>query len=167
MVHKEPEEKMGPRAPRARQDPAVMLVPQDQLERRENSESLDCLATLENKAPRAPLASLDLLEQMARKEQGESPAKQAREGSAAQRVLVVVAVQEDQQGSQVQRAPQAMMDLPAHQERGDLKGLRDLSVSPDPKDPMAQQEKMDCPVTPDRGERRASKERPDLLDLEE
>lgn len=129
-------------------------------------ESLDCPVTLADKALRAPTASLDLREQTARRVQGESPAKQALEDSEAQRVHEEVVVPEDQQESQVQRAPQAMMDLLAHQERGDLKDLRDPLVSPDLKDPMALQEKMGCPVIPDRGERRASKERPDLQDLE-
>lgn len=93
-------------------------------------------------------------------------AKRAQEGNVAQRVHVVGVVLEDQQESQVQRAPQAMMDLLARQERGDLKDHRDPSVFLDLKDPMAHQEKMGCLVIPDRGERRASKERQDLQDLE-
>lgn len=129
-------------------------------------ESLDCLGTLVDKAPRAPTASLDSPGQTARREQGESPAKQAPEGNVAQRVHVVVVVQEDQQESQEQRAPQAMMDQGVRQERGDLKDHRDPSVSPDLKDPMAQQEKMDCPVILDSEERQASKERQDLQDPE-
>lgn len=129
-------------------------------------ESLECLDTLEDKALRAPMASMDPPGQTARREQGESLAKLALEGNVAQRVHVVGVVLEDQQESRVQRAPQAMMDLPARQESGDLKDLRDLSVSPDPKDPTAQQGKTGCPVTPDREERRASKGRPDLQDLE-
>lgn len=129
-------------------------------------ESLACPVTLADKALRAPMASLDLLEQTARRVQGESPAKQALEDNEARRVHVAVVVPEDQPESQVQRAPQAMMDLLARQERGDLKDHRDPLVSPDLKDPMALQEKMGCPVIPDRGERRVSKERPDLQDLE-
>lgn len=129
-------------------------------------ESLDCLGTLEDKVPRAPMASLDSPGRMARRAQGESPANLVLEGNVAQRVHVVDVVLEDQLENQVQRAPQAMMDLPARQERGDLKDHRDLSVSLDPKDPMAHQEKMDCLVIQDRGERRASKERQDLQDLE-
>lgn len=129
-------------------------------------ESLDCLGTLADKAPRAPPASLDSPGRTARKGRGESLAKQAPEGNEAQRVHVVAAVLEDQQESQVQRAPQAMMDLLARQERGDLKDHRDPSVSPDLKDPMAHQEKTGCPVILDRGERRVSKERQDLQDPE-
>lgn len=125
-----------------------------------------CLGTLVDKAPRALTASLDSPGRTARREQGELPAKQAPEGSVAQRVHVVGVVLEDQQENQVQRAPQAMMDQGVHQERGDLKDLRDLSVSQDLKDPMALQEKMGCQVIPDREERRASKERQDLQDLE-
>ncbi|CAB1454496.1 unnamed protein product [Pleuronectes platessa] len=138
----------------------------DGLERRENLESPVCLVTLEDKAPRAPMASQGSLGQMARKEQGESPANLAPEGNVAPRVHVVGAVQEDQQGNQEPRAPQAMMDLPAHQERGDLMDHRDPSASLDPKDPTARQERMGCPVIPDREERRASKERQDLQDPE-
>lgn len=129
-------------------------------------ESLDCPVTLAGKDLRAPTASLDLRERTARRERGESPAKQALEDSEARRVHEEVVAPEDQQESQVQRAPQAMMDLLARQERGVLKDLRDPLASPDLKDPMALQEKMGCPVIPDRGERRASKERPDLQDLE-
>lgn len=112
------------------------------------------------------MVSLDSPVRMARRERGELPAKQAQEGNVAQRVHVAAVVLEDQQESQVQRAPQAMMDLLAHLERGDLKDHRDPSVSPDLKDPMAHQEKMGCPVIPDREERRASKERQDLQDPE-
>lgn len=129
-------------------------------------ESLDCPGTLDDKALRAPTVSQDSPGRTARRGQGESPAKQAQEGNVAQRVHVVGVVLEDQQESQVQRAPQAMMDLLARQERGDLKDHRDPSVSPDLKDPMVHQEKMDCPVIPDREERRASKERQDLQDPE-
>lgn len=75
-------------------------------------------------------------------------------------------VQEDQQESQAQRAPQAMMDLLARLESGDLKDLRDLLASPDLKDPMVLLEKTACLAILDRGARRASKERPDLLDQE-
>lgn len=156
---------MAPRAPRASQDPMESPVPWDHLERRENSESPVCLGTLVDKAPRVPMASLDSPGRTARREQGEPLAKQAPEGSVAQRVHVVGVVLEDQQESQVQRAPQAMMDQGVHQERGDLKDPKDLSASQDPKDPMAPQEKMGCQVIPDREERRASKERQDLQDL--
>lgn len=75
-------------------------------------------------------------------------------------------VQEDQQESRVQRAPQAMMDLLARLERGDLKDHRDPLVCQDPKDQTALQEKTGCPAILDSEERRASKERPDLLDPE-
>lgn len=167
MEYWESEERTALRAPRASLDPTENLVPWDQLERRENLESLDCLDTLEDKVPRAPMASMDSLGRMARKGQGESPANLVLEGNVAQRVHVVGVAQEDQQENQAQRAPQAMMDPPAHQERGDLKDHRDLSVSLDPKDPMAHQEKMGCLVIQDRGERRASKERQDLQDPEE
>lgn len=162
----DPEERTALRAPRASQDPTEKLAAWDQLERRENLESLDCLGTLEDKVPRAPMASLDSPGQMARRERGESPANLALEDNEAQRVHVVGVALEVQQENQVQRAPQAMMDLLARQERGDLKDHRDLSVSPDPKDPMAHQEKMGCPVIQDREERRASKERQDLQDQE-
>lgn len=144
----------------------MKLVLWDQLERRANLESLDCLGTLVDKAPRAPTASLDSPGQMARREQGESPAKQALEDNVVRRVHVVAVVLEDQRESQVQRALQAMMDPGVHQERGDLKDHRDPSVSPDLKDPTVRQEKMGCPVILDREERRASKERQDLQDLE-
>ncbi|KAG7229044.1 hypothetical protein INR49_013163 [Caranx melampygus] len=99
---------------------------------------------------KAPMASLDSPGPMARREQGELLAKLALEGNVAQRVPVAAVVQEDQQENQVQR---------------DRKDHRDPSVSPDPKDPTAHQEKMGCLVIPDRGERRASKERQDLQDL--
>lgn len=128
-------------------------------------ESPVCLGILEDKAPRAPTASMDSPGPTARREEGELLAKLAPEGNADQRVHVEAVVQEDQLENQVQRAPQAMMDLPAHQERGDLEDHRDPSVSPDPKDPMAHQEKMGCLVIPDREERRASTERQDLQDL--
>lgn len=167
VVYKDPEGKMALKVPKANQDPTEKLVPWDHLERRENLESLDYLVILENKASRAPMASLDFLEQMARKEQGELLANLVLEGNVAQRVLVVGVVLEDQQESPVQRAPQAMMDLPARQESEDLKDHRDQSVFPAPKALMAQQGKMGCLVILDRGERRASKERLDLQDLEE
>lgn len=161
-----PEVKMVLRVPRASQDPMVKLVPWAQLERRENSESLDCLGTLEDKAPRAPMASMDSPGQMAKREQGESLAKLALEDNVAQRVHEGGVVLEDQRESQVQRAPQATMDLPARQESEDLKDRRDLSVFPDPKDLMDQQEKTACPVILDREERRASKGKLGLQDLE-
>lgn len=130
-------------------------------------ESLECLGTLEDKVKRVLLALLDSLEQMVKKEQGEQLANQALEGNADQQVHVGDAEREDQQESQVQRAPQAVMDLQAHLESGDLKDLRDLSVYPGPKDRMGHLEKMGCQVILDRGEKRVSKERLDLPDLEE
>lgn len=154
------------RAPRASRGLVEKLVPLDQLERRENLVSLVYLGTLEDKVRRAPMASLDSQGQTARRVQGESQANLAPGDSVAQRVPVVGVVQEDQQENQVQRAPRAMMDLLVHQERGDLKDHRVLSVSLDPKDPMAQQEKMDYLVILGREERRASKGRQDLQDLE-
>lgn len=157
---------MAPRAPREHQDQTESPVLWEQVERRENLESLDYLDTLVDKAPRAPTDSLDSQGRMERREEGESPAKQDREGSAAQRVHVVGVVLEDQPESQVQRALQAMMEQGVHQERGDLKDHRDPSASPDLKDQTDRQEKMGCPVTPDREERRASMERRDLRDLE-
>ncbi|CAG5896467.1 unnamed protein product [Menidia menidia] len=131
-----------------------------------NLESLDCRGTLGDKAPRAPMVSLDFLDPMAKKEPGELLANQAQGGNVAQRVHEEDEAREDQQGSQVQRAPQAMMDLLAHQESGDLKDHRDLLVSLDPKDLMAHLGKTDCPVILDNGERRGSKEKLDLQDLE-
>ncbi|TKS79519.1 Collagen alpha-1(XI) chain [Collichthys lucidus] len=82
--------------------------------------------------------------------------KAGPEGNVVQRVHVEDVVLEDQQESRVQRAPQAMMDLLALLERGDLKDHRDPSVSPDLKDQMARQEKMGCLVIPDREEKRLS-----------
>lgn len=137
-----------------------------QLERRENSESLDCPGTLEGKAQRDPTVSLVFQEPMARKEQGEPLANLAQEANADQRVHVADAVPEDQQENQELRAHQATTDPPVHQERGDLKDRRDRWVSPDLKDQTAHQEKMGCPATQDREERRASKERPDPQDPE-
>lgn len=134
-------------------------------ERRENLESLDYLDTLEDKDLRALQVLMDSPELMERKEQGELLGRLAQEDNVDQRVPVVAVEQEDQPENQDKRATPAMMDHPARPERGDLQGLRDLSASLDPKDPMAQQEKMACLDTLDRGERRVSKERPDLQDL--
>lgn len=166
VEYKDPEERTDLRAPRVPRDPMENLVPWVQLERRENSESLDCPDTLEGKVQRVPTVSLVSREPMARKERGEPPANPAREANADQRAHVADAAPEDRRENQVLRAHQATTDPPVHQERGDLKDHRDRSVSPDLKDQMAHQEKMGCPDTQDREERRASKERPDLQDPE-
>lgn len=166
VVFKDPEVRTDLRAPRASQDLVERPALSDWLERRGSSESQDCPGTLANKAPRARTDSLDSPGQTERREQGESPAKQALEGNVAQRVHVEAVVREDRQENQAQRAPQAMMDLLALLERGDPKALKDPLVCLDLKDQMALQEKTGCPAILDSEERRASKERPDLLDLE-
>lgn len=166
LVSMGPGERTVLRAPRASRDPVASLAPSDWLARRESLEFPDCLGTPADKDPRAPPASTDSRGPMARRVQGELEANQALEGSEAQRVQEAAVVPGDQPESLAPRAPQAMTALQARQERGDLKGRRDPSVCQDPKDRMVRQEKTGCPVTPDREERRVSKEKPDHQDLE-
>lgn len=164
---RDPEERTDPRDLKANPDPAEKQDPWAPQERRVNSESLDCLDTLEDKDLRAPLVSMASLERTERKEQGELLANKAREDSVDRRDPEVVVEPEDPRENQDKRATRRTTDHPARLERGDLADLRDLSASLDPKGLTAQRGKMGCPDTQDREERLVSKERPDPQDLVE
>lgn len=130
-------------------------------ERRVNLESQDCLATQEDKGQRAPVVSLDSQEPTAKKEPGVLQARRVREVKEAPRAPVALGEQGVRQENQDQREHLETMVLQAHQEREDLKALRELLVSQDPRDHLDPQGRTDCLDTLVSVARQVSKEKLD------
>lgn len=131
-------------------------------EKKENSAFRDCLDIRAGRAPRDRWAFLEQLGCRERKESGgllDNLVPRVRE---VQMVHVEEEEPEDQQGS---LDPRALLVMTAHrvlQERGALKGLRDVKGRLGQRDQMALQERMGCQVIQASGESQDFKERPVL-----
>jgi len=120
---------------------------------------LDFLDILEDKDPRDLLDSQDSPDLTARREQGVCQANQGQEDKEDQRVPEGREDQGAPPGNQEQRELQEVMALLVLLERGDCPDLKEPTVSPDQKDLLDHQERMDCPDTLDREEKLVSKVR--------
>lgn len=101
--------------------------------------------------------SQDSLAQTARREQGVLLANQDQEDKEDQRAPEGREDRGALLGNQEQRELQEVMALMVLPERGDCPGLRELMVSPDQRDLLDHQERMDCLDTLDREEKLVSK----------
>lgn len=125
----------------------------------------DFLDILEDKDSRDLLDSQDSLAQTARREQGVLVAKQDQEDKEDQRAHEDREVLEGQLENQAQREHQEVMALLVLLERGDCQGLREPTVSQDPRDLLDHQERTGCLDTLARGEKLDSKVKWDHLGL--
>lgn len=163
LVHAE---KTVLRVPKVELDPTESLALLVLLEKRVNLVCQGCQVIQGDKDLRAPAGFQASQGPMERKAPGELLGNLVQEVNEVQQVHVGPEVRGVPQGNQDQRAQQATTALLVHPERGDLKDLRDLLASPDQRGHLDHQERMDCPVTPDREEKPVSKERLVRLDLE-
>lgn len=166
MVWPALEEKTVLRVPKVALDPTESPGPSVLLEKRVNLVCQGCQVIQEGKDLRAPVGFRASQGPMERKAPGELLGNLVQEVSEVQQVHVGPEEQGVPLENQDPRARQATTALLVHPARGDLKDLRDPLVSPDQRGHLDHQERMDCPDTPDREEKRVSKERLVLLVLE-
>lgn len=153
----DPGERTVQRGQRVASDPLVRSDHLVSLERRVNLVYQDFLDILEDKDPRDHSASQDSLAQTARKEQGVLVANLDQEDKEDQRAPEDREDRGARLGNQEQRELLEVTALLVLLERGDCPDLREPMVSPDQRDLLDHQERMDCLDTPAREEKLVSK----------